>query len=158
MLNDTYSIEAPGCEWDPYASSPTYSNPSKSVSFSNPSNKSPSEERTSPFPRWTSSRRPIKKNWGCKSCPNSGREPDQDSEEENELFDDKKSDPDYQPKSKRKLKRQTPLNKCRKPDSFRRLDASSSDDEPQAPPRPPRLRRTSSVLVISRASKPHFSN
>ena len=83
VLSDTHSIEAPDYEWDPYASSPTFSNPSKSVSFNDPSNKSPPEEKTSPFQRWTSSRRPIKKNWGCKSCPNSGREPNQDSEEEN---------------------------------------------------------------------------
>ena len=107
-----HSVEIPDFEWDHYPSSPTFSNPSKSVSFYDSSNNPPSENQVSPFQRWTRSRRPVtKKNWGCKSSPISGQEVNQDSDEELEPVDDKKADPDNKPNVTRKLKMQIPLNK-----------------------------------------------
>ena len=113
------------------------------------------------LPRWTSSRRPVKKKtWGCHSCPNSGNEADAASSTDEEHVDDTVKDPDYIPKKKTKLKRQFPLDKCKKPSSFEKNASSSSsdDDDSPAPKLPPRARGASSVLVISRSTKPAHSN
>lgn len=147
----------PELDWDNYASSPSFS---KSKSTAATSSSPPAKEAyssSSPPPtlsRWARSRRPVKKTWGCNSCPASAHEIDETSEQE-ETFDDLNKDPDYKPTKKKKLKRQIPLNKCKKP-NFKKHEAwSSSDDEDsQPPPVPPRSRRSVSVLVISKSSKP----
>ena len=77
--------------------------------------------------------------------------------DEEEFIDDIAKDPDYKPKRKKKLKRQTPLNKCKKPNFRKELPPSSSDEgDSQPPPIPPRSRRSVSVLVISKSTKPEL--
>ena len=85
------------------------------------------------------------------------------SDVEDEVIDDKKKDPDYDPKPRKRLKavknnlrRQIPLDKCKKPEEYRNHPSSSSSDDESVPPLPPRADRTqrSSVLVISSKAKP----